>query len=102
MLSLCADQSFCGGETVKRFLAVLAVLLIAAVPLCAQTMYKATLTWTDNSDNEDGFKVERNDGTQSGPFSEIASLPANSLSYVDQPLAPGEGHCWRILAFNSV
>lgn len=40
-----------------------------------------TLNWQDTSGNESGFKVERRVDT--GAFVEIASLPANTITYTD-------------------
>ena len=87
----------------KAFVALAAVvLLFLAAPRASQAQanaFKATLTWVDNSDNEDGFKIERSD-SQTGTFAEVGSVGAGVLSYVDQPLAPGTPVCYRILSFN--
>jgi PKD repeat protein len=58
---------------------------------------KATLTWTDNSGNETGFKIERSaDGTT---FTEIATVGANVTRYQDSG-AP-KGYYYRVRAYNS-
>jgi len=84
-----------------RLLAVAALLTLALPqPSSAQAVtFKATLTWTDNSDNEDGFKIQRA-SSQSGTFTEIGSVAAGVVSYVDQPIAIGATVCYRIVAFN--
>lgn len=41
-----------------------------------------TLTWTDNATNEGSYKLYRGT-TASGPFTLLATLPANSQAYVD-------------------
>jgi M6 family metalloprotease-like protein/MYXO-CTERM domain-containing protein len=58
------------------------------------------LVWTDASDNEDGFKIERREGS-SGLYSEIATLSSNSSSFTDTGLQPDTLYFYRVLAFNS-
>ena len=58
------------------------------------------LNWADNSDNEDGFKIERSlDGNS---FTQIASVGANVNNYSDIGLASATTYYYRVLAFNSV
>lgn len=56
------------------------------------------LTWQDNSENEEGFVIERSQG--GGPFSEIARVGANVTSYVDTGLPSGVTFCYRVCAYN--
>ena len=58
------------------------------------------LSWIDNSNNEDGFKVERAPGGTTN-FSEIISLPANTTSYQNSGLSGSAGYNYRIRAYNS-
>ena len=58
------------------------------------------LTWTDNSNNEDGFKIERKLGTN-GTFSQITSVGVNVTTYSDTNLTDGATYCYRLAAFNS-
>ncbi|MGZ3769869.1 MAG: fibronectin type III domain-containing protein [Bdellovibrio sp.] len=59
------------------------------------------LSWTDNSNNESGFKVER--GTSSaGPFTLITTTAANASSYSDASLAASTTYYYRIAATNAV
>ncbi len=58
-----------------------------------------TLTWSDNANNESGYRVERKIGT--GSYSEIVVLPADSTSYTDAGLAGSTTHCYRVRAFNA-
>ncbi|WP_126216920.1 choice-of-anchor U domain-containing protein [Thermus scotoductus] len=56
------------------------------------------LRWTDNSDNEEGFRLERStDGTN---FSVIATLPANTTTYTDTLPSPTT-YYYRVKAFNT-
>ena len=58
------------------------------------------LTWTDNSNNEDGFKIERKLGT-TGTFSQIDTVGVNATTYTDTNLTDGATYCYRLRAFNS-
>jgi len=57
------------------------------------------LNWTDNSDNEKNFLIERKSGT--GSYSQIASVNKNVTSYVNGPLASGT-YTYRVRASNPV
>jgi hypothetical protein len=57
------------------------------------------LTWSDNSNNEDGFEIERSlDGVT---FSTIATTAANVTDYSDTGLAAETTYDYRVLAFNA-
>jgi hypothetical protein len=59
------------------------------------------LTWTDASDNETGFVIERsNDGVRG--WAQIATPPSNVSHYSDTALASGTKYFYRIHAFNDV
>ncbi len=66
------------------------------------TATRVDLFWSDVSGNEDGFKVERCIGVDPcAPFTEIAQLPANTQSYVDNAAPPSESFLYyRVIAFN--
>ena len=63
------------------------------------------LAWTDNSSNEDGFKIERCTGTVVGcadaDFAEIASVGANVTTYQNTGLSPSTTYTYRVRAFNA-
>ena len=57
------------------------------------------LTWTDNANNEDGFRIEQSsDGIT---FAEIASVGTNSQTYTTGPLSAANVYYFRVRAFNS-
>jgi hypothetical protein len=59
------------------------------------------LAWTDTSDNEAGFQIERSTGN---PFEEppiVAELPANTTSWSDTGLPADTGFGYRVRAFNA-
>jgi Divergent InlB B-repeat domain len=75
---------------------VLALLGIARVASAALL----TITWSDTSDNEDGFWIERRIGT-SGPYQPLVNVGSNVVTYTDLNLANGTTYCYRVFAFNS-
>jgi len=52
-----------------------------------------TLSWSDNSNNENGFRIARN-----GVL--IQTLPANATSYKDTTAGVGTAYCYTASAFN--
>ena len=60
-----------------------------------------SLSWTDNADNEDGFRVDRRkeyaDGF--GPWRELADLAPNTESYTDDTVQPARTYEYRIEAY---
>ncbi|MDW7676171.1 MAG: fibronectin type III domain-containing protein, partial [Bacillota bacterium] len=59
---------------------------------------RATLSWRDRSDNENGFILERKTGT--GNFTKVATLSANTTSYTDRDLTSGQRYTYRVKAYN--
>jgi hypothetical protein len=59
------------------------------------------LTWQDNSSNEDNFLLERCTGATCLTFTPIATLPANTTSYLDQGLTAGTSYRYRVRAHNA-
>jgi mono/diheme cytochrome c family protein len=58
------------------------------------------LTWTDNSNNETGFEIERG-SSSTGPFTLIATTAANAIGYSDTGLSSSTTYYYRIDATNS-
>jgi len=56
-----------------------------------------TISWSDNSDNEDGFEIFR--GTSSGSLSSVATVGSNSTNYTDSGLADGERYYYRVESY---
>lgn len=56
------------------------------------------LNWTDNSNNETGFQIERS--TDGAIFTLAATVASDSTTYQDAGLAPGN-YFYRVRAFNS-
>jgi hypothetical protein len=66
----------------------------------AASGFDITLSWTDNSDNEDAFAVERSvDGGAYAPL--VDDLTPNTRSYTDANLEPLHTYAYRVKAVNS-
>jgi formylglycine-generating enzyme required for sulfatase activity/transcriptional regulator CtsR len=59
-----------------------------------------SLFWTDNSNNEFGFKIERKTGA-GGTYAEIATVTTNVTIYNDTGLTASTAYYYRIRATNS-
>ena len=57
------------------------------------------LNWTDNSSNEAGFIIEREEATLS-VFAVIDSVGANITSYLDNTVSQGVSYNYRVSAYN--
>lgn len=86
----------------KRLLIGLAVLalLFTTVPVFAAS-FDATITWTDNSTNETGFKVYRKIGT-GGTFLQVGQVGPGIVAYTDTGLLVNTNYCYQVGAFNTV
>ncbi len=58
------------------------------------------LAWTDNADNETGFRLQRSVAGEA--WTEIAELGEDSTAYMDIGLTEGTVYEYRIYAYNSV
>ena len=59
-----------------------------------------TLTWTDNADNEIGFRIERT--VIDGEYTEIGSVDADVTTYTDTELEIDTTYYYRVLAYNEI
>src|SRR6185436_6439139 len=57
------------------------------------------LSWTDNANNESGFRIERKTGA-GGTYAEIATVGANVTSYSNTGLSAGTTYYYRVRAYN--
>jgi subtilisin family serine protease len=103
MGSVDAIQSLQGkvvtGGRINAFKALTSLIPPANLTAAAQSETNIMLTWTDNSDGENGFSVERKEpGKQ---FHEIASVPSNQMIYSDNSVNAGTTYTYRVRAFNA-
>jgi len=69
-------------------------LFVAGLPSNAR-FAQVRLTWTDNAISESAYLIQRNSGTG---FTTIASLAANSVTYVDSVAPAGTNVSYRVAA----
>jgi len=81
--------------------------LISTIPSAPSNLNKLTLTpktvslsWTDNSTNETGFKIERRTPSQF-LWTELAQVSNNITTYEDKSLSPGGTYLYRVRAYNT-
>jgi hypothetical protein len=65
----------------------------------ATSVNQVTLNWTDNSNNEEGFIIERENASLFD-FSAIDTVLANITSYIDSSVSQGVSYNYRVSAFN--
>jgi pimeloyl-ACP methyl ester carboxylesterase len=61
---------------------------------------QVNLSWRDNSNNEQGFKIERKTGP-SGSWAQAATVGSNVTAYQDRALLPGLAYFYRVRAYNT-
>jgi subtilisin family serine protease len=66
----------------------------------AASAYQINLGWTDNAQNEMGFRIERKE-SPTGVYSQIATLSPNTTSYGDTGVSPSTTYSYRIRAYNA-
>ncbi|HEU4930302.1 MAG TPA: LamG-like jellyroll fold domain-containing protein, partial [Candidatus Krumholzibacteria bacterium] len=64
------------------------------------TFRRVDLAWTDNSNNETAFEIERSTTGSGGPFSPLATAGANATAYADAGLTENTEYCYRVRATN--
>jgi hypothetical protein len=71
--------------------------------LTATTVSKNSirLTWSGNATNEEGFKIERCTGSGCTKFSQIATVPANTTTYLNTGLRKATAYTYRVRAYNA-
>lgn len=70
----------------------------SALTATASAPGKIDLSWTDNSSNESGFKIERNAGSG---FTQIGTAGGNVTTHSDQGLSPNATFAYRVRSSNS-
>ena len=70
---------------------------LAATPVSKNQI---DLAWTDNSTNEDGFKIERKTGA-AGTFAEVGSVAAGVTAFNNTGLSVNTKYFYRVRAFNT-
>lgn len=83
----------------KKYLCIAALFGVVACTTIQLIAATITLSWTDNSTNETGFKIEKSiDGA---PFLEIGQTLADQKEFIDNgPFLSGVEYAYRVRAFN--
>lgn len=81
-----------------RTLILTLVLALLVVPVQAQSI-NATIAWTDNSTNEDGFRLERK--VDAGAYATFTTTGPNVTQASDAGLVLNSTYCYRVAAFNA-
>ncbi|MBF0117699.1 MAG: S8 family serine peptidase [Desulfobacterales bacterium] len=90
-------------ETGGRISAYSALIFIdAPTNLSASSVSSSQidLNWTDNSDNEEGYKIERKTGAD-GTYVELTKISSNTVSYNDTGLNQSTNYYYRVSAYSS-
>ena len=72
------------------------LFLLVTIPAYGQSL---ELRWNDNSNNEDGFRIERKTG-QTGTFAPVKEVVTDETTFVD-PVPDEQTYCYRVKAFNA-
>lgn len=59
---------------------------------------QVNLAWTDNSSNETGFRIEKEDITNTQPYSLVTTTAANVTTFADTNVAPNTTYRYRVAA----
>ena len=92
------NSSYSNTINVTTDVATVTVTAPSALNSGSKTSTSIALSWTDNSNNEDGFKIERALGA--GSFSEIATVTANTTSYNSTGLSASTAYRFRVRAYS--
>ena len=66
----------------------------------AVSINQVHVTWTDASDDERGFVLQRSASGPGGPYPTNITVPANATSYDDNDVLPNTPYCYNIQSFN--
>ena len=96
------DSGFCTYTKPKA--PTLGVSFVNCTPAAnGQMTYAVTLAWTDNSNNETGFAIERS--TNNKLWTQIAAPPAagtgSTVTFTDTGLRKRTKYYYRVRAYNS-
>ena len=94
-----------GGITVESLSVTATGPTPPAIPgdfrVASVTTTQIQLEWTDASNNEDGFAIERCNKRNCTNFVEVGRVGSNNTSYVDTMLTPNSQYFYRMRSFNA-
>jgi PA14 domain/Domain of unknown function (DUF1929)/Gylcosyl hydrolase family 115 C-terminal domain/Fibronectin type III domain len=92
-----------GVPSVAKIVRIAAVTNVSAptnLTAVAGTSSQINLAWTDNSNNEEGFMIERCQGSSCTDFSQIAQVGPGVTSYSNTGLSASTTYRYRVCAFS--
>ena len=95
-----AGNSAYSNEASATTPAVTAPSAPSGLSATAVSISQINLAWTDNSNNEDGFRIERKTGA-GGTYAEIATVGAGVTTYQNTGLAASTTYYYRVRAYNA-
>jgi uncharacterized protein (TIGR02145 family) len=96
IVSSCSTESDDNGNSITTVVPLAPSGLAGNVASSTQI----NLTWTDNSTNETGFKIERRTG--SANYAVVGTVNADVLTFSDSGLTPNTTYTYRVYAYNNV
>ena len=93
-----SDYSFEANATTYACPVIAAPIAPSGLTATVISGAQINLSWTDNSDNEDGFKIERKTGTIG--YTQIGTVGAGVITYQDSGLDCGTTFYYRVRAYN--
>jgi hypothetical protein len=73
----------------------------SALTATAVSRTQINLSWTDNADNETGFRIERCKNVNCTNFVQITQVGANVTTFADTTVAKNSMYSYRVRAFNT-
>lgn len=86
-----ADESGSGGGSAPN--------APTGLSASAASSSQINISWSDNSSNETGFRIERKTGS-GGTYSEVTTVGANVTSYSNSGLSASTAYYYRVRAYN--
>ncbi|MBI5148794.1 fibronectin type III domain-containing protein, partial [Candidatus Pacearchaeota archaeon] len=98
----------CGGNSAYTNELTILVPVVVTIPAAPTNLKVGTVTstsvplsWTDNSNNEDRFIIERSAISSTSGFAQLTVTAANYVSYVDTSALPGSTYYYRVKTSNT-
>jgi PKD repeat protein len=91
------------SDTITITVSAASSLPAAPSNLTAMALSKSqiNLTWTNNSANQDGVKIERCKGSSCTNFTQITTVAGTATTFTDSGLAANTAYRYRVRAYNS-
>jgi hypothetical protein len=74
----------------------------SGVTVTSVSSSQVSLSWTETSINEIGFRVERSPSGVTGTWSQVGTATQNATTYTDSSCASGTTYYYRVFAYDSL